>query len=419
MFTFVNSTERIFSLAQLLISSSSSSESSTSRTQPRPPPAEPSSVEALLQTVTFPDHESDDGSSEENDVETDPIDLSLPWQSRGGTSHSMMDPFRSALFSPEESFSYPTPDLPGEVLAIASDDETRLMSVFSLLRLLPSLSTEQGVKDTQAIEVSSRDDPIVDSLLEEESRAQDDEYIEESYFISAQSQYQTRSSTQAGGGAAASENDDSISIQDEVITTTTPTTTTTSSSSSSSSSSASTSQTDESLDQALFLSDNDQELQSVPPISHPPFCGDDAEYQLAYHMDQSLSLMSASLPGAFVYFMNHLLPRTDPDVPEKVLSRLTWFFSYSFHSGSLLPNLDGELQRLDKGISEDRIASQIIKVLLFSSISESSCERMFSRARFIVGKRRYQLNRRALFSSLLISDHSVKNFLAEEQHEDQ
>lgn len=408
MFTFTNSSERIFSLAHLPVSPSPSTSEPHTPTPPPPPPStetapNPEEV-AMLQTLSFPDDDSDDGGILDDGDGTEPIDLSRGCEPHSTTGHTMMDPFRLALFAPKEQIRYPTPEIPGEVLDTISDTETRLMSVFALLRLLLSFTAEQ---EKQVNVVTGKDDQILDSLLEEERRAQEDEYIEESYFSSTRSNYQTRGSAQEGGGTEENETEDSTVVQDAV----TSTTTTTSSSTSSSSSSSSSSQAQEWLDQTLFASDNDVELQSIPSISHPPFSEDDGEYQITHQMNNSMHLIIGSLPRAFVYFMNHMLPKTATVIPQIVLPRLQWFFSYPLYPGSLLPSLDGEFQRLDSGLPEERIASQIIKVLLFSSISESSCERIFSRARFIVGKRRYQLNRRALFSSILVSDQAIKKFL--------
>ena len=407
MFTFANSAERIFSPAQLVLSMPA-----PSPIPPPPPPTPPTpqppssggtlpSPEeiALLETLSFPgdDDSSDTGFDNDGDG-TEPIDLSHRSVHNSLSVHGRMDSFRRALFSPNKLFSSMPPPIPMDVLDIANGSETRLMSVLSLLRLLRLFTTEQGGNKTQVTEVSGHEDEVLDSLLDEERRAQEDEYIEESHFRSPPSKYQTRGSAEQGAGIAQpslpeeNDSDDTITIQAELTTTTT------------SSSSSSSSAPSESPEASLFLSDNTQNLPSISPISHASFTGDEAEVSLTIQIDNGIRSITGILPQAFVYFMIPLLPRTTKNIPQEVLPRIQWLFSYSFHPGSLLPSLREEFQRLATDNDEDAIATKILKVILFSSCSESSCERIFSRARFIVGKRRYQLSRRALFSSLLVSD---------------
>ena len=379
---------------------------------PPPPPHPPSSTVTpptaeemdLLQTLQFPD--DDDSACEDDGDGTEPIDLSRGLKHTNSSSQSMMDPFRSALFSPNQRLSSILPAIPGDVLDIASDSETRLMSVSSLLRLLHLLTTEQEGNKTQVMEVSGRDDEVLDSLLDEERRAQEDEYIEKSHFSSTVSKYHTRGSAEEAQPSLPEENDsdtNSNTIMQDQLTTTTTT---------SSSSSSCFSQT-ESQDLPLFLSD-DKNLQSISLISHPSYSGDEAEVGITYQIDNGIRSITANLRRAFVYFMIQLLPQTTIDMPQQILPRIHWFFSYQFRPGSLLPSLTEEFRRFDSGSAEEKIAAQIMKILLFSSCSESSCERLFSRARFVVGKRRYQLSRRALFSSLLVSDLALKKFLEDD-----
>ena len=49
---------------------------------------------------------------------------------------------------------------------------------------------------------------------------------------------------------------------------------------------------------------------------------------------------------------------------------------------------------------ENRVFSVVVRVLALSPASEASCERIFSRAKCISGKRRYRLSDAALNSAL-------------------
>ena len=425
MFTFTDSTERIFAPAQCRVDMPSSPQPTD------PPPIPPSSTEtslssedlALLQTLRFPEYDESDNAGIDDGDGTEPIDLSQGFQWAGLSSQCTMDPFRGALFSPIQPLSHMPSAVPGDVREMARESETRLMSMFSLLRLLHFLSTEPEENKSQVIEVNGRDDQVLESLLDEERRAEEDEYIEESHFSIQRTQYQTRGTTDGQDNVTSTTTTSSTNITQTTPTTSAPPTaaaavaedTSTPSSSSSSSSSSSFSLAEDSPDPTLFLSDNDENLESITLISHPRFTSDEEEFRITNQIDNGIGSIIGTLPRAFVYFMNHLLPKTTLDIPRQVLPRLKWFFSPQFRtdSESLLPSLTEDFQRLDNGMPQDRIASQIIKVLLFSSCSESSCERIFSRARFIVGKRRYQLSRRSLFSSLLVSDLALKSFLEE------
>ena len=421
MFTFANSTERLFCPAQFITPAPSPiplphPPPPPTPPTPQPPPSggtPPTEEEiALLETLSFPGDEDSSDAGFDNDGDgTQPIDLSHGYGHLSSSSHSRMDPFRCALFSPNELFSSTPPTIPNDVLDMATGSETRLMSVLSLLRLLHLFTTEQEGNKTQVMETNGQDDEVLDSLLDEESRAQEDEYIEESHFRSTPSEYQTRASAEQGTGIAQPSLPEENDSDDSTTTTIQNDFTTTSTSSSSSSSSSSQS---ESIETSLFLSDNAQDLPSITMVSHPSFSGDEAEVPITTQIDQGIRSITGMLPQAFVYFMIHLLPKTTINIPQHVIPRIQWFFTYPLHPSSLLPSLTEEFQRLDTAIPEDKIASQILKVILFSSCSESSCERLFSRARFIVGKRRYQLSRRALFSSLLVSDLALKRFLEDD-----
>ena len=409
--------------------------------------------------------DSTDSSNSSDDDETIPLDLSVaPTSSAEEKETADMDPFRKALFTAKPTFSVSS-ELPQEVRALLSTVETRMMPVASLLHLFEKITSQQEVSKSPVNFEASQDDEIVDSLLEEERRAEEDEYVEEAALGVHVSQYRTRrvdrdgitdeevssptvaspplTSSSSSSSSSSSLSTSSVSSMSQPtvfppassfqglpsesndnpdIDMNTPSSDAFTSSSSSSSSSSSapstlsstTPQADYGSDIFPFLSENITAVKSVSPISHPLYSSDECEYMVANNIESSLNFILSSLPISLMYFIGEILPTDRQHLLASIQEKLRVFFTP--HSSSVRSTLEDELHQLasDKE-PEGTIIAKLFRILLYSSCSESSCERVFSRARFIVGKRRYTLSRRALFASLLVSDNALLQLLAKEQ----
>ena len=166
------------------------------RFQRTPHPTDPTDTtdeeRILLQSLSFPRVDESDSSDCSDSDETVPLDLSL---APSTPSHEMdtgdMDPFRKALFTEKVSFSIPS-GLPQLVRATLNTTETRLMSITSLIHLLGNLSSQEEPKESGVNFEAEQEDEVIDSLLEEERQAEEDEYLEEAALGAPLTRYQTR-----------------------------------------------------------------------------------------------------------------------------------------------------------------------------------------------------------------------------------
>ena len=144
-------------------------------------------------------------------------------------------------------------------------------------------------------------------------------------------------------------------------------------------------------------------LTTIPFLDHPTIEDDTAENSLVARIGELIDGIIKSIDESFAFYCTSTIPSDMQTITSPLLTH-HWKHSQRQIPGTLpLPTLSMDLAQDHTFDWIERMYTQLVFNLVFSACSESSCERIFSRARFIIGKRRYQLSLLSLYSSLLVS----------------
>ena len=306
----------------------------------------------------------------------------LPTSSAPSTHQSLsdsfrMDSFRESLGTAKEMPSAPRFQSDSTTSTAASEviPEKRVQNIDSLLQILNRL-------ENQAVLLSEQQ-PIDEDeygLLEEEQKAQDDEYIDRSTPFESASRMSTRLTQLTS--EEHQESDETDPLNDWMT-----------DSFSSSSSHILDLMEDEYHDPA------DRNLLSEEPIRS--LCLDPPSQKTLASVEALILSLKVTINKTFFQFAQTVLPFNVHSIIPNLMDIFNTVLLTSNTCGTLT-DLNVELLSYSISPKIEAIFKHLVRLLVFAPCSESSCERVFSRVRAICGERKYALAPQTLTARLVL-----------------
>ena len=259
------------------------------------------------------------------------------------------------------------------------------MNVPELLQLLQRIRHSSEFLTNISVSEEELDEDL--GLIEEEEKAREDEYIDHTRLVGPDSRPLTRSQLE-------SDSDDDVIYQGTVY----------SQQSETSSSTYSGIIRQEISETPSSSSDSSFAGSECPGIRHDPYTSDIIEWRVVEELLKEIQNLICPLD---VIFHDYVCALFVDGGKRWSLTLDSIFPVYVFSPVPIrvITDIESDLLAFSRLSKEKKVFSLVVRILALSPASEASCERVFSRAKFITGSQRYRLSEQALNSGL----HTVMN----------
>ena len=262
----------------------------------------------------------------------------------------------------EHSPSEPTPSTKRSIA------ERWMMPIEALLNLLQESEQKDGFFDDTSTQI---DDLDMFGLLAEEENAIHDEYIEKKHLETIDQQHQfprriTRHSSSSSSSSSSSESTPVLQPESE--------------------------EEDDGEEPEVIITG------ATTALVHDKYIDDEQEHLTIEEIFQSIVGRSQTQLGQeFKRHLDSVLPMSSKRWIHALMTKFEADLSSGIHIAT-----EADVTSTEESESADHIYRMIVRSLIYSACSESECERIFSKAKHISGKRRHNLLLETLNQALCI-----------------